>query len=129
MITQKVGARRLLKLAEHLERGKLGHKTFDMGTLNSGPRDKKGCGTSGCAIGECPIVFPKYWRFKVEWPFVQLKLASGKGYDTAAVVFFGIDYDVSYRLFHEGRGRTKKQEARIIRDQANRMLNAERNKG
>jgi len=61
----------LLKLADHLESGKLGHPTFDFTTFNStlrydmSPRKPvvPGCGTNGCAIGELPVLFPKLWKF------------------------------------------------------------------
>jgi hypothetical protein len=61
-----MNAERLLKLAEHLETGKLGHEQFDFGHYNvdldlnaAGPK----CGAFGCAIGECPILFPDDWKF------------------------------------------------------------------
>ncbi len=47
---------RLLALADHLERGKLGHEKFDFGCYNN--TDSNVCGTAGCGIGECPILFP-----------------------------------------------------------------------
>ncbi len=57
---------RLLKLADHLEYGKIGHAKFDFSVLNSDetrlPMRGK-CGTLGCAIGECPIAFPEDWGF------------------------------------------------------------------
>lgn len=52
---------RLLKLATHLEMGKLGHERFDFAQLNNS--DGPTCGTLGCAIGECPIAFPESWYF------------------------------------------------------------------
>ncbi len=55
---------RLEILANHLLTGKLGHDNFYLGTYNDGTIKEDGCGTSGCAIGECPIVFPEYWHFK-----------------------------------------------------------------
>ena len=54
---------RLLKLADHLERGKLGHKKFDYSTFNGCDATAHKCGTNGCAIGECPILFPNEWEF------------------------------------------------------------------
>lgn len=63
---RKLHIDRLQKLADHLERGKLGHKVFYFGTYNDEGNqgfDKNGCGTTGCAIGECPIIF-KDWKFK-----------------------------------------------------------------
>lgn len=64
--------RRLLMLAHHLEKGVLGHEVFDFSGWNWTPDgsrpvskeyDKKGCGTNGCAIGECPFAFPEHWHF------------------------------------------------------------------
>lgn len=48
--------RRLLKLATHLETGKLGHRHFYFGAYNLGAVTANKCGTSGCAIGELPII-------------------------------------------------------------------------
>lgn len=62
---------RLLRLADHLEKGKLGHEKFYFGFYNSGnpapgasrPDDPRlmRCGTTGCGIGECPFVFPEWY--------------------------------------------------------------------
>lgn len=56
---------RLLKLADHLEFGVLGHQVFNFSRLNDGTVINKDtlCKTNGCAIGECPIVFPEDWKF------------------------------------------------------------------
>lgn len=64
---------RLLKLADHLEHGTLMHRVFDFGVVNAfyatskGKHPKRnspeGCGTAGCALGECPAVWPRRWRF------------------------------------------------------------------
>jgi hypothetical protein len=60
---------RLNKLADHLDHGKLGHKLFDFGSWNRSwnfhgqEYDENGCGYQGCAIGECPILFPDEWEF------------------------------------------------------------------
>jgi hypothetical protein len=55
---------RLLALADHLEFGNLGHEKFDFKIFNNsnGPE----CGTLGCAIGECPILWPRDWCFDFE---------------------------------------------------------------
>lgn len=73
-----LGDTRLLKLAEHLENGKLGHEIFDFRVFNKDVEkyDDEGreffdyvspkayfCGTNGCAIGECVTVFPDKWTF------------------------------------------------------------------
>lgn len=69
-----MNAERLLALAAHLESGALGHDVFDFAAFNmvvqgSGAvkqyRDVPAgvCGTNGCALGECPILFPDDWYF------------------------------------------------------------------
>lgn len=58
----------LRKVADHLINGKLEHQVFDFSNYNINcgfdelPRSY--CGTNGCAIGECPIIFPDDWEFK-----------------------------------------------------------------
>lgn len=64
---------RLRELAEHLQNGELGHKHFDFSSYNIGPVNDNGCGTSGCAIGECPIIWPEYWTFKPNWKDDDIK--------------------------------------------------------
>lgn len=93
-VSLKVGLRRLVKLAEHLKHGKLGHERFDFAQYNdaTGPR----CGTAGCAIGEFPIVFPRQWEFcSTGYPMV-------KGKDSSALSdcrFFGISSGAYEHLF------------------------------
>src|SRR5947209_5771219 len=52
---------RLEQLAAHLESGHLGHEEFDFSVYNNsnGPC----CGFNGCAIGECPTLWPNDWYF------------------------------------------------------------------
>jgi hypothetical protein len=66
---------RLQKLADHLEFGQLAHVEFNFADYNGiyshagvavnrvGEAPIPGCGTVGCAIGECPAVF-KQWTFR-----------------------------------------------------------------
>lgn len=59
-------ADRLLKLAEHLETGKLFHETFDFSILSSrclGMQEPQQCGSVGCAMGEMPYVFPDLCKY------------------------------------------------------------------
>lgn len=49
---------RLLKLAAHLQKGKLGHDRFDFETWH-----QVNCTSAGCAIGECPTIWPRAFRF------------------------------------------------------------------
>jgi len=86
---------RLHTLYEHLKRGKLGHKKFDFGVYNDGPQDKKGCGTAGCAIGECPMIWEE-WEFREAVP----KLRSGLFSVTeSAEIWFEINYQEFKHLF------------------------------
>jgi hypothetical protein len=63
----------LLRLADHLDTGKLGHAKFYFGFFNSGHpyrhHDEKrwhNCAHAGCGLGECPFIFPA-WYFNAEW--------------------------------------------------------------
>lgn len=105
--------KRLLKLANHLKSNKLGHKRFSFKVTNifvspSGEIQESipyKCGTNGCAIGECPIVFPKDWlfskgadpvlrRFKeqdISWQWYAIR--------PSIMEFFGITDEESKHLF------------------------------
>lgn len=91
---------RLLKLADHLEHGKLGHKVFDFTKLNYNDiSDENRCGTNGCAIGECPIVFPEFWQFSKEYAYSPLLKSDHHFGDSfsCATEFFEISfYDADY---------------------------------
>lgn len=61
-----INTKRLMKLANHLLKGKLGHKYFDFNYYNTNGNavcQPNSCGFSGCALGEMPIIWPKDWRF------------------------------------------------------------------
>jgi len=68
---KKFHINRLVKLYHHINNGKLGHKKFDFSVINEDVDIDYGdmcvelntCGTNGCAMGELPILFPKYWEF------------------------------------------------------------------
>lgn len=102
--------RRLEKLAEHLLHGELGHQEFDFSCYNMGPLDIRGCGTSGCAIGECPIVFPKEWAFLrgpadhvypllINPPDLPVLTTKDNQTEFNAMVFFGITHWECIYLF------------------------------
>lgn len=55
----KIGDRRLLKLADHLESQHRGLQRFDFGSVCT----VRSCGSAGCAIGEMPAVWPKSWEW------------------------------------------------------------------
>lgn len=96
-----MNAERLLKLAEHLESGRLGHKQFDFTVYTSGKRRGNGCGTAGCALGECPVVWPDAWTFR-DGTIVSAVplLRESDDTDTSAVTWFGISIAECLGLFY-----------------------------
>lgn len=95
---------KLLKLADHLENGKLGHKKFDYNFYNLNKEGSKfepySCGYAGCAIGECPIAFPNDWEFnKNNDPCLKNELCPSD----SAEKFFDINYTEFVFLFIPGR--------------------------
>lgn len=93
---------RLMALAAHLENGILGHDQFYFGHFNAGdPTTKKQrfvdpsldrCGISGCAIGECPFIFPE-WVFNNEW----LPVLIGQPHpQPSAMIWFDLSHAIEY---------------------------------
>jgi hypothetical protein len=95
-----IGLQRLLRLAAHLEGGQLGHATFDFNNWHIGG-SLGTCGTSGCAIGECPFVWPNDWCFENEFPKLQNQPEHGAM--TSAETWFSLSYDEARHLFIPGR--------------------------
>ena len=98
---KKIHRERLLKLADHLEKGKLGHKKFDFSQWNGNASRELAplntCGTNGCAIGECPIVFPRLWKFGDYYPELR---RGHQGFPRKdAMPFFGVSHEESHVLF------------------------------
>ena len=97
------GVKRLKKLAEHLYNGKLIHEKFHFGYFNNGMPDEKGCGTMGCAIGECPGIFEE-WEFRFAVPLLK-KQQEYRFPTECASAFFHIDRTEALALFiakHQG---------------------------
>jgi len=95
---EAIHKKRLQKLADHLKNGKLGHQRFDFSQLNS-KAEPYSCGTAGCALGECPIVFPKLWRFNgVADPALKHEGSGDSFWD--AEIFFGLTDEESSHLFN-----------------------------
>jgi len=97
---------RLLQLAAHLEVGLLGHAVFNFSVYNGngnspllGLADErlKSCGTNGCAIGECPIIWPEAWHFGVRG--VTLALESDKDTEEGGCHWFGLSINQYEHLF------------------------------
>lgn len=114
---------RLKKLANHLLTGKLGHKNFtleswnfDFGHHGPGPY----CGTSGCAIGECPIIFPEDWRYDIVGDPTLIERYYGNPWD-ASTVYFDLSKSENEYLFciqsYSNQKETTKEEV------AERILN------
>ena len=103
---------RLLKLAEHLKHGKLGHRNFNFNCFNDGGTHENPCGTNGCGIGECPIVFKKDWEFRAIGDGLETKffpvlknLIAGYGSPNESalksiLIFFKINRDAAENLFY-----------------------------
>lgn len=119
MTTQYVGNRRLLKLADFLE--KLPKHRFNLRVIvddskvfdwdNDGDVEKgfeerlpgasPTCGTAACAIGWCPRVFPRnctYGGLNEGWISVESKTTETSDFDFARE-FFGLGKEESYYLF------------------------------
>lgn len=100
------GEKRLLKLADHLEGGKLGHKKFYFGMWNTDEEltqlATNGCGYAGCAIGECPAAFKRSWKWKSGAPvLIGLRLPRDQQFDSfaSAQKFFGLSMMEANHLF------------------------------
>jgi hypothetical protein len=97
--------KRLLKLAAHLENGKLGHKKFNFAVFNGHMEkgilkqaDENGCATLGCAIGECPFVFPRLWEWSNGFP--KLKQTNGERWSCVGNGETFSDVEAFFDLFH-----------------------------
>lgn len=87
---------RLAKLAEHLEKGQLGHATFDFAVVNNSL--EASCGTAGCALGELPIVWPLCWSWN--YGGIPYKIGVQRLFEEDACDFFGIDQEEMDHLFY-----------------------------
>lgn len=97
----KVGIKRLRKLAHHLIEGKLGHKNFDITRWNDS--DTNRCGTRGCAVGECPIVFVNEWKFDMDGnPILRGKNSKECGTMNEAQHFFSLTGNEALGMFMHG---------------------------
>ena len=107
---------RLHILYDHLMWGKLGHKVFNFNTYNNITEPE--CGTAGCAIGECPII----WN---EWVFGYmgsplLNNTSGSMVSASGKEWFEIDSDEFKHLFLPEKQNTEIFGGRILTDETTR---------
>ncbi len=105
MTTLKVGAKRLTKLADELAaRVKAKKYQFCMATwVGDDPKTDSTevhCGTAGCAIGLCPAIWPKHWRYVTTMTGYTAQASDGAAdnYGSASR-FFGIKDSEAVRLF------------------------------
>lgn len=92
---------RLIRLAEHLEHGNLGHDKFNFSCFNyieDLEADQTGCGYCGCAIGELPILYPNEWAFYGNRVFLKISKTGGSSL-LDAVEWFAIPYSHIRMLF------------------------------
>jgi len=100
----KLHIRRLEKLAKHLESGKLGHERFDFSEIHlpfERPR-KSHCGSAGCALGECPVVFPGVWKFRGVTAGLRIRDHLG-AFDSAGAFFSLTQPEVSHLFSPHGQ--------------------------
>lgn len=112
--------KRLEELAVHLEEGVLGHEVFDFGTLNNA---NNRCGTAGCAIGECPILWPKYWEFS-DKSTVKLigRLGNSDSISSdSSMEWFDIDTDEENHLFYPNWQHPRKYGGKYLTTYATRQ--------
>jgi len=114
----KIQEKRLLKVAKHLETGKLGHEKFRFCTVNSGPKDARGCGTLGCAIGEFPIIFPRVFKFSEDW--VRPKKENHPPLYSVVQSWFGITDQEDDHLFYPNKQEPYHFGGKILTDRATR---------
>jgi hypothetical protein len=102
---QQLHIDRLLKLAEHLRTGRLEHKEFFFGNWNTDERhaqlQENGCGFAGCAIGECPKVFPDNWEWRDGFPAIVGGDSVNASFRKASG-FFGVSEKWFRHLFTPG---------------------------
>lgn len=122
---------RLLKLANHLEKGKLAHKKFDYSVFSASvkPIPEGSCGSRGCALGECPAIF-KDWKWEHsdeagdQYPDQVIPVYKNEdGARQSADVFFGLNGYQRDRLFF-GYGNIGGQNLKQTRRQVARKIKA-----
>ena len=90
---------RLKKLANHLLNKELGHDEFDFGVFSKGHVFNEDCGTRGCAVGECPIIWPKQWKFDENNELPKLRTLEDPCPIDHAAEWFDLTLKEARRLF------------------------------
>lgn len=123
-----VHKKRLLKLADFLD--KLPRKKFNFTEVVSGketPNKTLTCGSQACAIGWCPVVFPRLTEYHATlgWPItssflvVKMKGWNFSGGSISSIeqvgrALFGLSSPEAYALFVPSRGEWQCVEARRL---------------
>ncbi len=95
----------LRQLAAHLRSDHRAHPIFDFNFFNSGYSEltPNVCGTRGCAVGECPAIWPEVWKWRRYDVVATITAENGKPYNVenyeAAAYFFQITMNDSHFLF------------------------------
>lgn len=129
MTFTKTHADRLLTLAYFLKT-QVPSKHFSMGNFtNNGlvevmetlVTDKPNCGTTACAVGWCPAVFPKDWEWRADDNADPRLIDSPEYFEdwtpdssSDSREFFGVDSDEWNHVFGGHNTRTPKREATVI---------------
>jgi len=87
----------LRELANHLKYGELGHEYFDFGIYNSTTLPE--CGTCGCAIGECPVLWPEQWKFNTLGDPVLIGFKDEEDSADSGLGFFNLSAGSYFHLF------------------------------
>ncbi len=105
MTTRKVGAARLQKLATALDaavKAKKYELNMDCFVMGCDADPGRHCGTVGCALGYCPVVFPRSWcydRDKAEPRLKAHRMKDAWSVFTLAGDFFGIHPSTAVAIF------------------------------
>lgn len=95
-VSKELSRERLLAIAAHLEKPQkeLHHEYFNFTVVRELSHS---CGSSGCAIGEAPVIFPDHFEYTDRW--VQAKGGSAANLGFSFQEFLGIDWDHMNTLF------------------------------
>jgi hypothetical protein len=99
--------KRLAKLAAALRQ--IPRKQFDLQVVVQGDPDKLGCGSVACAVGHCPLIFPRSWEWsKDEYLLnrfnVKLRGKRSTKWYRSAEIFFGLSSDDVLSMFVKSHG-------------------------
>lgn len=113
---------RLMKLYEHLKKGKLGQDVFNFNHFHASLTGKT-CGTMGCAIGELPYLFKRDFAFEEDGlGNFTIRRRGHKATTTVSDVkgFFGITFGEYQHLFFPRWQNTEELGGKVLGEDATR---------